>query len=522
MANLTNTTAWQNLKAHSLQFKGDGFRMEKLFENGRFQHFSAHHEGLLLDFSKQFLTEESMSLLLRLADECQLQKAIDDMFDGKAINTTENRAVLHTALRKPSGGQPEEVADTLARMSQFVRDVHEGRWRGAGGAAITDVVNIGIGGSDLGPAFVVDALAHYSTGRVNLHFASNVDPSHIHSILSKLNAGTTLFIIASKSFSTLETHENAKLARRWFLDHGFAQNDIPCHFIATTSNLKAAEEFGLIKENLLPMWDWVGGRYSLWSAIGLPIALACGMENFNRLLAGAHSMDEHFRNADFRENLPVLSALIAVWGINFFDASSTAIVPYSQRLNLLPVFLQQLYMESLGKSTDRDGNRLNYRTGETVWGSAGTNSQHSYFQLFHQGNEHIPVEFIAFSKPENTSMLEQHNHLLANCLSQSKALMEGDSQADPHRNVVGNKPSTTLLIEELSPYNLGSLIALYEHRVFVQSVVWNINAFDQWGVQLGKVLSEKVVKAFTDDASIEQMDESTATLIKCIRKANQT
>lgn len=520
MVNPTETKAWRALEEHSKTFKLDEFSLQDLFKTNRFQEFSSTHDGMLLDYSKQFLTQETLELLLQLAEECGLRQAIDSMFAGEKINVTENRAVLHTALRKPDAQLPAEVAEALDKMSGFIEAVHSGSWLGASGDKITDVVNIGIGGSDLGPAFVVDALHHFQTNKVNLHFASNVDPSHILSILESLDPGKTLFLIASKSFSTLETHENAKLAKQWFLQKGFGHGDIASHFVATTTNLKAAEEFGLAKDNLFPMWDWVGGRYSLWSAIGLPIALACGMGSFRDLLAGANSMDEHFRQTDFRGNLPVLSALLSVWYVNFFDVPSTAIVPYSQRLNLMPLFLQQLYMESLGKSVDVAGKPANYRTGETIWGSAGTNGQHSYFQLLHQGRELIPVEFIAFAKPEFPAQAEQHSHLLANCLGQSKALMEGDPQQDPHRNVSGNKPSSTLLIEKLTPFNLGSLIALYEHKVFTQSVIWNINAFDQWGVQLGKSLSEKVVKAFTNDSDLDQIDESTKELIKRIKNIN--
>jgi glucose-6-phosphate isomerase len=518
MVNPTQTPAWQALKKHSLQFKDTEFRLTSLFQDGRFDEFSASHEELLLDFSKHYLSGETLKLLTQLADECGLQAAIHAMFAGEKINSTENRAVLHTALRAPAADQLPEVTDALTKMTTFVEDVHSGKWTGADGAKILDIVNIGIGGSDLGPAFVVDALATFASGEVELHFASNVDPSHLNDILASLNPSTTLFIIASKSFNTLETHQNALLAKRWFLDAGFTIDNVANHFVAITSNLDAAEKFGLAEQNLFPMWDWVGGRYSLWSAIGLSIALSCGMDNFKQLLAGANTMDEHFRSTDFSHNLPVISALLSVWYINFFDAPSTALVPYSQRLNLLPAFLQQLYMESLGKSVNVDGQALDYRTGETLWGTPGTNGQHSYFQLLHQGTEFIPVEFIAFIKPENPKNIEQHNHLLANCLSQSMALMTGDPQSNPHINVTGNKPSSTLLIDELTPTNLGSLIAYFEHKVFVQSVIWNINAFDQWGVQLGKVLSKKVVEVIEDGNTANQLDESTIQLIKHIHK----
>lgn len=520
MVNPTQTLAWQSLQEHSQQFKNAEFVLHSLFQKGRFDKFSASHEGLLLDFSKHYLSSETFSLLTQLAEECGLQGAINDMFAGEQINCTENRAVLHTALRVPLADQRPEVTDALAKMTAFVEAVHCGTWTGASGGKIKDIVNIGIGGSDLGPAFVVDALATFATGDVKLHFVSNVDPSHLNDILTPLNPSTTLFIIASKSFNTLETHQNAQLAKRWFLGAGFSADNVANHFVAITSNLEAAEKFGLPQQNLFPMWDWVGGRYSLWSAIGLSIALACGMDNFKQLLAGANAMDEHFRRTDFSHNLPVISALISVWYINFFDAPSTALVPYSQRLNLLPTFLQQLYMESLGKSVDVDGETLEYRTGETLWGTPGTNGQHSYFQLLHQGTEFIPVEFIAFIKPENSDNIEQHNHLLANCLSQSMALMKGDPQSNPHTNVVGNKPSSTLLIDELTPYNLGSLIAYFEHKVFVQSVIWNINAFDQWGVQLGKKLSEKVVEVIKDSTAANQLDESTMQLVKHIHASN--
>tara|TARA_B100000780_G_scaffold278892_1_gene254230 strand:+ start:608 stop:2173 length:1566 start_codon:yes stop_codon:yes gene_type:complete len=518
MVNPTQTLAWQSLTAHSQQFKKPEFLLSSLFLEGRFKEFSASHGDLLLDFSKHYLTSETFRLLTQLAEECGLQEAIDAMFAGEKINYTENRAVLHTALRAPAADQLPEVSEALAKMTAFVADVHSGKWSGAHGSKIRDVVNIGIGGSDLGPAFVVDALATFATGDVNLHFASNVDPSHLKDILAPLDASTTLFVIASKSFNTLETHQNALLAKRWFLAAGFTEDEVASNFVAITSNLDAAKKFGLTEQNLFPMWDWVGGRYSLWSAIGLSIALSCGMDNFKQLLAGANSMDEHFKHTDFSHNLPVISALLSVWYINFFDAPSSALVPYSQRLNLLPAFLQQLYMESLGKSVNVQGQSLDYRTGETLWGTPGTNGQHSYFQLLHQGTEFIPVEFIAFIKPENLESSTQYNHLLANCLSQSMALMNGDPQSNPHTNVAGNKPSSTLLIDVLTPYNLGSLIAYFEHKVFVQGVIWNINAFDQWGVQLGKNLSEKVVKVLEDGNASNQLDESTMQLINHIHK----
>lgn len=514
MKNPTQTNAWQALEEHSRKFRAESFQLRSLIQAGRFQKFSASHEELLLDFSKHYLNAETLPLLTRLAEECGLADAIDSMFAGEKINSTEGRAVLHSALRKPESSRPDEVANALNKMSAFVSDIYNGRWLGATGKRIQHIVNIGIGGSDLGPALIVDALGNYRIEGIDTHFASNVDPTHLHSILQKVDPESTLFVVASKSFTTLETHQNANSAKQWLIGNGISESSLAAHFVAITSNLEAAENFGIARANLFPMWDWVGGRYSLWSAIGLPIALSIGMENFNALLAGAHSMDTHFQSANFDKNLPVISALLSVWYINFFESHSTAIVPYSQRLNLLPSFLQQLCMESLGKSSSIDGAPLNYRTGEVIWGTPGTNGQHSYFQLLHQGTEFIPVEFIAIINPETSEGTEQHNHLLANCFSQSKALMEGDDQENLHKYVRGNKPSSTLMISELSPANLGSLIAYFEHKVFVQSVIWNINAFDQWGVQLGKILSQTVYDVISGKFPGSSLDDSTANLIK--------
>ncbi|GJM13797.1 MAG: glucose-6-phosphate isomerase [Pseudohongiella sp.] len=513
----SKTAAKQALQQHSEEFKNARFRLRDLFNSNseRFDQYSLSHEGLLLDYSKNFLTDETISRLLAFAQASQLPQAIAAMFKGEEINTTEKRAALHVALRAPvdAGGRPE-VHETLGRMEKLVAELHGGGWTGFSGKEITDVVNLGIGGSDLGPAVVCDALASIADHKLNVHFVSNIDPEHLQSVLSGLQAETTLFLVASKSFSTLETLSNAKAAREWLLQSADSSATAK-HFVAITTNLSAATEFGIEEENLYPLWDWVGGRFSLWSAIGLPVALAIGMDGFRQLLAGAHSMDEHFRTAPLSENLPVVLALLNYWYREHFDAHSTAVVPYSQRLNLLPSFLQQLCMESLGKSVDLQGDAVDYNTGDIIWGTAGTNGQHSYFQLLHQGTEFVPVDFIAAANSSAEGGSEAHQQLLANCLSQSLALMEGKLDGEStHKTVAGNKPSNTLLLEELNPYNLGMLLALYEHKVFVLSSLWSINAFDQWGVELGKKLSSEVFAAMTTESDQHALDESTQGLIE--------
>ncbi len=517
-----STKSWKSLEDHAKTFRQEGFRLSSLFEQGnsRFQQFSLQQEDLLLDFSKNFLTEQTLNLLVELARECRLGESIEAMFNGEEVNNTEQRPALHTALREPEGtGQRPEVASTLRQMESIVEQVHNGSWTGFSGERITHVVNIGIGGSDLGPAMISEALATFETGKVKLHYLSNLDPSHAESCLRGLKPDNTLFIIASKSFTTLETKKNAELARQWYLSLGGDESLISRHFIASTSNVKAAIEMGINEDNIFPLWDWVGGRFSLWSAIGLPIAMGIGMDNFRQLLAGAHAMDQHFRHSPLDKNIPVILALITIWYTGFFDARSNAVIPYMQRLNLFPSYLQQLYMESLGKSVDLQGNEVSGNTAEVIWGAVGSNSQHSFFQLLHQGTEFIPVDFIALAHSD-TDSTEQHQQLLANCFSQSIALMQGsDGDGQPHRFISGNKPSNTLLIKKLTPYNLGSLIALYEHKVFTQSVIWNINAFDQWGVELGKKLSSKVFNAFTDTKEASRLDDSTANLINKVKSS---
>lgn len=523
MDSVSKTTACSALLEHSKQFKQTRFRLSELFIDAsecRFDAFSLRHENLLLDFSKNYLTDQTVKLLVDLAIESDLSAAIEAMFTGAKINTSEQSAALHVALREPSASsQYTEVADTLSKMEELIENVHTGNWLGYTGKKITDVINIGIGGSDLGPALLQDALTDFATGDVEVHFVSNMDPSHLASTLNQLQPETSLFVIASKSFTTLETQQNAAAARRWLLQQAQDETAIGQHFVAVSANLEAAIAFGIDEEHVFSIPDWVGGRYSLWSAIGLPFALSVGMQNFRQLLAGAHSMDQHFRHTEFTENLPVVMALLSVWYTGFFDCHSSAVVPYSQRLSLLPAYLQQLYMESLGKSVDLEGNRVSSNTGEVLWGTAGSNGQHSYFQLLHQGTEFVPVDFIAVANPSVAGRHEQHSHLLANCFSQSLALMEGNAdEQEPHKNIPGNKPSNTLLLSTLDPYNLGSLIALYEHKVYVQSVLWKINAFDQWGVELGKKLSKQVFNALLDANGANELDDSTANLIKLVHK----
>ena len=520
MTSPTDLPAWQALSDHAARFQQPDFRLRQLFAANpdRFQQFSLELDGLLLDYSRHFLDDETRTSLLALAEQRQLGEAIAAMFRGDAINNTENRPALHIALRQPARvNQYPEVLETLQRMEDFIDAVHSGHWRGHSGKKISAVVNLGIGGSDLGPAMVSEALARYAHPDLEVRFVSNVDPVHFQRTVADLDPDTTLFIVASKSFSTLETHQNAAAARRWFLAAGNDEAGIAQHFVAITTNLEAAAEFGIPQANLFPMWDWVGGRYSLWSAIGLPIAMALGMDNFRQLLAGAHTMDEHFRQAPMANNMPVLMGLLTVWYNGFFNAHSTAVVPYYQTLAQFPSYLQQLYMESLGKRVDKAGKPIDCGSGEVVWGTTGTNGQHSYFQLFHQGTEFIPVDFIAVAKPGVNDATEAHQHLLANCLSQSLALMQGTpDEPDPHKQVPGNRPSSTLLLADLDPYRLGMLIGLYEHKVYVQSVIWDINAFDQWGVELGKRLSRTLYSALSDSSQRNSLDPSSQGLLNTI------
>ncbi len=497
--------------------------------------FSLSACDLFLDYSKNHINAETLDLLVQLTKEASLKDKINELFSGEKINNTENRKVLHTALRSPRTSSEEEQAvhGTLKKMSAFVDKIHSQEWRGFSGKAITDIVNIGIGGSDLGPRMATAALTPFHVSQIKVHFVANVDGADISTCLAGLNPKSTLFIVASKSFTTLETLENAKSARHWMKSADCADNDIAKHFVSITANVRTAVEFGIDENNIFPMWDWVGGRYSLWSAIGLPIALAIGFKEFKNLLQGAHEMDEHFRNAEAKNNLPVIQALIAFWYNQFWDAQSQVILPYNNLLQHFPAFLQQLDMESLGKSVDRDGGPVDGPTGMIIWGSEGTNGQHSFHQLLHQGNRCVPADFI-INKRSQYELEHQQEHLIACCLSQSQALLQGKSLAQAtqklldagldakvanvlakHKVIPGNRPSSTLIMDELSPKNLGALIALYEHKVFVLSVLSNTNAFDQWGVELGKQLSGPIYAALTSSKKneLDKLDGSTQQLI---------
>lgn len=543
MTNPSRSKSWQKLSTHHQELRSKPVTIARLFvaDPARFERFSTRVGEVFLDYSKNLLTDETRSLLLALAEEAGLRDAIAAMFRGDVINRTEGRPALHVALRTPLPNASlkvgDEVQNTLNKMEAFVGRVHRGDWTGCTGLPIRTVINIGIGGSDLGPAMVAEALRYWHVEQLSVHFVSNVDPVHMRETLANADPQTTLFVIASKTFTTLETLQNASLARRWFLDNGGDLAQVARHFVAVTANVPKAEAFGINADNIFPMWDWVGGRYSLWSAIGLPVALAVGMPKFRELLHGARLMDEHFRDTPFERNIPVLMGLMAVWYSSFGGASSQAILPYSQSLHLFPAFLQQLEMESLGKSVAIDGSPVSGVTGPVVWGSAGTNGQHSFHQLLHQGTHLIPADFIGIVNSQHTADSDQHSHLLANCFSQSQALMQGKSEEEAYRELInqgrdevtartlakhkviaGNKPSNTLMLQQLSAQNLGSLIAIYEHKVYVESVMWHINAFDQWGVELGKQLGEKLYGALTATTPCSAFDGSTNGLINHCRK----
>ena len=529
---------WAALQSH-FQQSGRAFDVRQAFaaDPGRFAAWSLQAPEVFADLSKNRIDARTLELLLQLARDVQLESQREALFNGDPINATEGRAVLHTALRAPAGQGPfsDEVQASLDRMLAFADRVRDQATSG-----ITDVVHIGIGGSDLGPAMVVQALQSYVPAGLKLHFVSNVDGHDLAPVLRGLDPKTTQFIVASKTFTTQETLANAMAAKAWFLDSG--GTDIARHFAATTSNAKAAAEFGI--DTTFGFWDWVGGRYSLWSVIGLPIAIAVGSVNFRALLAGAHAMDQHFRSAPLEKNLPVLLGLLDVWYRNFHGFSSRSVAPYHQGLRRLPAYLQQLEMESNGKGVDRAGDPLSFGTSPVVWGEAGTNGQHAYFQMLHQGTDVIPVEFIAVKTPNFgdhvrdellDKLKDQHVKLLANCLAQSQALMQGKTaeaaraesaptaskDLDPevlarHRSFPGNRPSTTLLLDALTPSSLGALIALYEHRVFVSGAIWNINSFDQWGVELGKALCNSLLPRLSSgDAT--GLDGSTAGLLAKVR-----
>ena len=540
---LTSTTSYQALQAHAQD--AQQWQMRDLFAQDpqRFERLSSEAAGLFLDYSKNRLDGRTLALLANLARERGVEQLRDAMFAGDKINLTENRAVLHTALRAPKDKQitvdgqdiTADVHDVLARVKTFSDAVRSGQWRGHTGKEITDIVNIGIGGSDLGPKMVCLALRQFAHPRLAMHFVSNVDGHDMDAALARVNPETTLFIIASKTFTTAETMMNANTARAWFLKHA-SEDALAKHFVAVSTNVEAIKKFGIDPNNMFPFWDWVGGRYSVWSAIGLPVALCVGYGYFSDFLAGAHALDEHFRTAPIEQNLPMILALVGFWNREFLGCPSVSIAPYHQDLNRFPAYLQQLDMESNGKRVTRAGDIItDYATGPVIWGDVGTNGQHAYFQLLHQGTDVTPMDFIAALRPAH----EFHNHhaaLLANCFAQSEAFMKGKTADEvrqdlagqdpteierlvPHKTFPGNRPSNTILMEYLTPATLGALIALYEHKVFVQGALWDVNSFDQWGVELGKVLAKKIEAELNGDAQPAQHDGSTNGLIARARAA---
>ena len=535
--NPTQTKAWNELASHFTTAKKD--QILELFkaESNRAEDFFIQWNDFAFDYSKNCISDKTRALLLELANEVNLKDAIDKYFSGDLINETENRAVLHTALRaNPSAdirvngeNVMAEVASVKAKIKAFSNAVISGSKKGYTGKAFTDVVNIGIGGSDLGPAMVVEALAYYQN-HLKMHFVSNVDGDHVSEVIKGLNPETTLFVVVSKTFTTQETLSNATTIKNWFLETA-SEADVAKHFAAVSTNLEAIENFGIDLENVFPMWDWVGGRFSLWSAVGLSIALSIGYDHFEGLLEGARAMDDHFKSADFQDNIPVMMALISVWYANFHGAESEAIIPYTQYLSRFAAYLQQGIMESNGKYVDRSGAKVNYQTGTIIWGEPGTNSQHAFFQLIHQGTKIIPTDFIGYKKSLHQKQ-DHHDKLMSNFFAQTEALCKGKTKEEviaefeakgtdlksvehiiPFKVFEGNKPTNTFLIDQLTPKSLGSLIAAYEHKIFVQGVIWNIYSYDQWGVELGKQLANTILKDLEGTAQGDH-DPSTTHLLK--------
>jgi glucose-6-phosphate isomerase len=534
----TQTSSYKYLVDHYITLNEKSLKDLFAEDPTRFEKFSILFNDILLDFSKNRINEQTLALLIQLAKECKLDAAIKAMFDGEKINVTEGRQVLHTALRNQSD-QPvlvdgedvmPQVRAVLAHMKEFVNQIVSGEWKGFTGKEITDVVNIGIGGSDLGPVMVTEALKPYKT-HLNLHFVSNVDGTHIAETLKKVNPETTLFLIASKTFTTQETMANAQSAKDWFLQSGAVEADVAKHFVALSTNEKGVSAFGIDTNNMFEFWDWVGGRYSLWSAIGLSIALGIGYDNFEELLQGAYDADEHFRTTEFEENIPVVLALLGIWYNNFFEAESHAILPYDQYLHRFAAYFQQGDMESNGKYIDRNGNRVDYQTGPIIWGEPGTNGQHAFYQLIHQGTKLIPCDFIAPANSHN-QIGNHHELLLSNFFAQTEALMNGKTEEEVVAEFVkagksqdeieklknykvfeGNRPTNSILLKKITPKSLGNLIAFYEHKIFVQGVIWNIYSFDQWGVELGKQLASKILPELRGEEAVESHDSSTNGLI---------
>lgn len=539
--NPITTSAWKNLQKHFQEM--NSVSMKQLFKDdkSRAEKFHLQWNDFVVDYSKNIINQETINLLLELANEVQLKDAISKYFEGDIINQTENRAVLHTALRAKEDAVIKvdgenvmpEVFEVKAKIKSFTNEVVNGVRKGYTGKPFTDIVNIGIGGSDLGPAMAVEALQFYKN-HLNVHFVSNVDGDHVNEIIKKLNPETTLFVIVSKTFTTQETLTNSETIKEWFLKSA-SQEDVANHFVAVSTNLQKVTEFGINPANVFPMWDWVGGRFSLWSAVGLSISLAIGFDNYNELLKGANEMDEHFKTADFDKNIPVILALLSIWYNNFFGAESEALIPYTQYLQKLAPYLQQGTMESNGKSVGRDGKPVNYQTGTIIWGEPGTNSQHAFFQLIHQGTKLIPTDFIGYVKPLYGNE-DHHNKLMSNFFAQTEALMNGKAKAQvqaefdkqglakekaefllPFKVFAGNKPTNTILIQKLTPKTLGSLVALYEHKIFVQGIIWNIFSYDQWGVELGKQLANSILDEI-ESKKVNPHDSSTEFLLNYFLK----
>lgn len=538
------TKAFKKLKNHKKTISK--FTIKDLFEadQKRFSKYSIRFQDILLDYSKNNINGRTISYLTELAEECKLSEAIDAMFVGEPINVTENRAVLHTALRN-SSNEPvfvdgkdimPDINAVLSQMKEFSEDVRSGGWKGYTGKSIKSIVNIGIGGSDLGPVMVTEALKAYSKKGLELHFVSNVDGTHISEVLKKVNPETTLFMIASKTFTTQETMTNAHTARNWFLDTAINENHVKKHFVAISTNAAGVGAFGIDTKNMFGFWDWVGGRYSLWSAIGLSISCSIGYQNFRLLLDGAHEMDKHFRNTPFKRNIPVILGLLGIWYNNFFGAQSHAILPYDQYLHRFAAYFQQGDMESNGKSVDRNGDKVNYETGPVIWGEPGTNGQHAFYQLIHQGTKLIPSDFIAPANSHNP-VGDHHKMLLSNYFAQTEALMNGKSESEvraelektgmskaeidkltPFKVFSGNRPTNSILAKKITPKVLGSLIAMYEHKIFVQGIIWNVYSFDQWGVELGKQLANKIYPELGNDDMVGSHDSSTNSLINTYKK----
>ncbi len=523
--NPTSTPSWHALQNHFSQMKT--VHMKELFKTDaeRFSKFSLQFNDILFDYSKNIITAETLQLLLQLANECKLNDAIEAMFTGEKINGTENRAVLHTALRNFSG-EPvftdgadvmPYVKKVLEQMKHFCKKIHSGEWKGYSGKKIKYIVNIGIGGSDLGPVMVTETLKPYWVSGIQTYFVSNVDGTHIAETLKKVTADETLFLIASKTFTTQETMTNAHSARNWFLQYAKDEVLVAKHFVALSTNETEVIKFGIAAENMFGFWDWVGGRYSLWSAVGLSIALTVGFDNFEDLLKGAHEADKHFRNTAFEKNIPVLMALIGIWYCNFYGTTTEAILPYDQYMHRFSAYFQQGNMESNGKYIDRNGDRVTYSTGPVIWGEPGTNGQHAFYQLIHQGTQIIPCDFIAPVLSHNP-LGDHHQKLLSNFFAQTEALMNGTGHDNGYRVFEGNRPTNSFLVKQITAFSLGELIALYEHKIFVQGVIWNIYSFDQWGVELGKVLANKILPELYNSDGISSHDSSTNELINAYKK----